>query len=525
MPVYSGVAYDDKGQKLKGAQVTLTAPPSTIKVSSITDDEGNWRIEVDNIDNNNVKITFTQEGRVVIVIDKPIPTGVVNEITPQTGGTLNLQGKYPGGKYYVTSLESAVKEDIDKQLENAYKFVKANPGNYRLFIDSSESRVTNYDREPSSPTNGQELAPTNADPSPLARRRAEALQKYANDFFLTKYNSEAPAPTGFVLPEVQIRSVATGLTEYNTQTDAVPYGGDPYAGPKGESYKAEQFTKLIAEFIVAPTTTTFPPDERIECVRNLEIIVEGGTHQCDSAVYQIYLNDILLLREDGANYASLNNFANPRNIGKSYHGLPEEQSRQLQSYDNAINGYQSTKGDEGGNRSNRFVVTDEIARQAIDNNPDELFISFKCWNPTDYYEDGKSFALLPNARETGFWEYNCHKGVGKLYIKNSKGKRRDISNVSTPEIRDEKVEVVGLSPCTLFVLSSAIDLQNKRDQRIKQENADIIKSLEGDEEKIYGDIKGLRFLRDRGDISDEEFKKQARALYPTDRVRKLFPGL
>jgi hypothetical protein len=190
-----------------------------------------------------------------------------------------------------------------------------------------------------------------------------------------------------------------------------------------------------------------------------------------------------------------------------------------------VSGYQGTKGDPGGNRSNRFVVTDEIARQAINNNPDELFISFMCWNPTNYYEDGKSFALLPNARETGFWEYNCHQGVGKLYIKNSKGKRKDITGISTPEIRDEKVEVVGLDPCTLFVKSAPYDLQRKRERKIEAENRAIIKDLSDNDQKIYGKIKELRYLVAQGEISDEEYKTQARALYPSDTVRKLFPGL
>lgn len=453
MSIYSGNTFDVVGKKLKGVQVTLTAPPSTIKVSSITDDEGNWKIEVNDINNNNVKITFTQEGRVIAIVDKPLPTGVIDRITPQTGGVLDLKGKYPGGKYYITSLESTVKEDIDKQLEDAYKFVKANPGNYRLYIESSESRVTNYDREPSSPTNGQELPPTNNDPSPLARRRAEALQKYANDFFLSKYNVENPPPEGFILPEVQIKSIATGLTTYNSQDDAVPYGGDPYAGPKGESYKSEQFTRLIAEFIVAPTVTTFPPEDKEKCIQNLEIILSTPGHKCDSAVFQIFLNDILLLRDDGKDYASLNNFTQPEDIGNRYHGLSLEQSRALQAYDNAVSGYQTTKGAPGGKRENRFIVTNEIAKQAILNNPDELVISLMCYNPTNYYEDGKGFLNIPGNVETGVWGYDCHKnGVGQLSLTNINGKKQRLNGVDTPDVRDKITKVISLNPCTLEVI-------------------------------------------------------------------------
>ena len=247
MSIYSGNTFDVVGKKLKGVQVTFTAPPSTTKLSTITNDNGEWQIEVNDVDNSKAKLTFTQDGKVIATIPAPLPTGKIERINSQSGGTLNLKGKYGAGKYYITSLEVTTKEDIDKQLAEAYKFVKANPGNYKLYIESSESRVTNYDREPSSPTNGKPLLPTEKDPAPLARRRAEALQKYANDFFLNNYNKENPVPTGFILPEVQIRSVITGSTKYDSQTDT-----NPYDGPKGENYKNEQYTKLIADFISKP---------------------------------------------------------------------------------------------------------------------------------------------------------------------------------------------------------------------------------------------------------------------------------
>jgi hypothetical protein len=526
MSIYSGNTFNDFGELLVGVQVKLTALPSTIEATTYTDREGRWKIDINDIENDNVKITFIDAGRVIYSITHPLPTGIIDRISPQAGGTLNLKGKYPAGKYYITSLESTVKEDIDKQLEAAYKFVKLNPGNYRLYIESSESRVTNYDREPSSRTNGKELTPTATDEHPLARRRAEALQKYANDFFLNKYNTENPVPTGFILPEVQIRSITTGGTEYNTQVDAIPYGGDPYSplSPKAESFKNEQFTKIIAEFITQPIIEKFEEDVQ-GCVRNLEIIIEGGNHQCDSAVFKVYLNDVVLLRNDSASYASLNNFANSRQIGKEYHGLSQPRSVELQKYDNAISGYQSKNGDPAGNRSNIFIVTDEIARQALANNPNELTISLACYNPTNYYEDAQGFALLPNARETGFWEYNCHKGVGSMSLKSTNGRTRDIQKVSTPEVRDEIIPVIILSPCTLGVIKSPGQLADRRRIEKDIERRGRIKNLSEADERIYGKIKGLKLEQDFDGFSDEEFRKRARALNPSDAVRALFIGL
>ena len=42
MSIYSGNTFDVVGKKLKGVQVTFTAPPSTTKLSTITNDNGEW---------------------------------------------------------------------------------------------------------------------------------------------------------------------------------------------------------------------------------------------------------------------------------------------------------------------------------------------------------------------------------------------------------------------------------------------------------------------------------------------------
>jgi hypothetical protein len=497
--IYSGNTFNDLGELLVGVQVTLTAPPSDIKVSVITDSNGEWKIEVNDIDNNNVKLTFTQDGRELYIVYKPLPTGRIDRITPQIGGVLDLKGKYVRGTYYVTSLESSTKEDIDKQLEDAYKFVKANPGNYRLFIESSESRVTNYDREPSSPTNGDPLTPTNADPSPLARRRAEALQKYANEFFLNKYNTENPLPEGFILPEVQIKKIETGLTEYNTQEDAVPYGGDPYTSPKGESYKSEQFTRLIAEFIIAPTIIKKIPDPK-KCIQNLEIIVKGPTHTCDSAVFKVYLNDILLLRDkDNAPYASMNNWCKGEEIGQRIHGISLEKSLELQQYDNAINGYQSTKGKPGGKRENRFIINDTIANQAIANNSEEMIISMECWNPTNYYEDSSEPTFGGRSIEPGKWGFDCHKGVGEISITNVNGVIQNIPSTTTPQRRDFRTNILSFDPCTLKVIHDSEWFEAQKQARIDALPEGERKKLEK-EKKYRSDLKN-------NNISENEYNR------------------
>jgi len=213
-----------------------------------------------------------------------------------------------------------------------------------------------------------------------------------------------------------------------------------------------------------------PPEDKQKCVQGLEIILKGGNHKCDSAVFKIYLNDVLLLRDkDNAPYASLNNYA--KFNGEKVHGISFDESSELQKYDNALNGYQDTKGDPGGNRENRFIITDDIAKQALLSNPNELIISLMCWNPLDYFEDGTGAVF---GDEPGLWGFDCHEGVGTITLKSTNGKTANYPSISTPGRRNIPEGVIGLDPCTLkqihgsaYFNSQRISANRKRTQAQK----------------------------------------------------------
>lgn len=181
MALFSGTVFTDNGEKLANATVTLTSPDLTTKTIT-TDANGNWSIDVkESIDPKTTTVTVSKGGYDLKSIPNPQPTGEYTpeppQINPLTGGTLSLTGGFKAGKYLVSSLSEIDKSTLDKELSNLALFIDNNPGNYTVTIVSSESRLTNYDRE--------ETSPTNNTPVPqkwLSTKRQDNLEKYILDY-------------------------------------------------------------------------------------------------------------------------------------------------------------------------------------------------------------------------------------------------------------------------------------------------------------------------------------------------------
>jgi len=191
MALFSGTVFTDNGEKLANATVTLTSPNLTTKTIT-TDANGNWSIDVkESIDPKTATVTVSKGGYDLKSIPNPQPTGEYTppppQINPLTGGTLSLTGGFKGGKYLISSLSEVDKSALDQELNNLALFIENNPGNYTVTIVSSESRLTNYDREESSPTNNK--------PVPekwLSTKRQDNLEKYILDYLNT---NGTPSPS------------------------------------------------------------------------------------------------------------------------------------------------------------------------------------------------------------------------------------------------------------------------------------------------------------------------------------------
>ena len=227
---FKGQVVDSQGNKLEGVKVVVTGkdvPPNT---STTTDSEGKWLVTLEiDITPSDTSITFSKSGLETKNITNPQPTSELEGyIDPGKGGILDLAGKYPSGKWKISSLPQDIQDIINKEIEDAYTFAKNNPDNFKLEIESSESQVPNTDNEG-----------TNKDfstPGTLAEARAQDLEKYVNDKINTLYISE-------VNPSFQKPIVVLG--SINRVGDMVWDG----VNADNEKYTKDQYTRLKIGFI------------------------------------------------------------------------------------------------------------------------------------------------------------------------------------------------------------------------------------------------------------------------------------
>ena len=501
---FEGQVQDNFDRKLKDVKVTLTGtgiPPGTF---TKTDENGKWVIILkQSIESKDVTVSFTKSGMESKQVTNPQPTEVLNGfIDPEKGGTLDLKGLYESGTYLVSSLSNESKEVLNQELEDLFQFIKNHPGNTKITITSSESQVTNSDNETGDGVNRtNEFRRT---PGSLAKARAEALQKYVNTFLDTKYTENpnldrSGRPTiefgeidrqgnepweRFFTPDPKnpnnliqtenpkvIADNDKALKEYNANPANVDNKISRTADlPK---YKNDQYTRITVEL------------RNKDCLSNnlvLDVMYIGKGHQCNSAIYQMKANGQLILRDDGANYASLNNDLSKTLVDNKIASRGTGKWNLVKQYNNEFTGYNAyytttiihedpkrfkflKKGDTfpindltppvgghytGGHRYNRFIITSSKLKE-LTAGLEEKIVTFTmtCWRPEEL-----------GTKETNgyvdYWGYyNCHKGVGafKLYKVKMQNNNfivdfaSDTLNGVTPDVVNGTIELFKYDVC------------------------------------------------------------------------------
>ena len=247
-------------------------------------------------------------------------------IDPKYGGILDLKGLYKSGKWKITSIAQGDKQTIiDENIKNVHEFIKNNSRNTKLTIKSSESRVTNSDNEEGSKRDFSKVGS-------LALARAENLKEY-----IIKYLQElSQNDPNFEMPNIIIEKPIQGQvpwpdTDKNKKIIAeqkpVDDEGKPITNPANlQRYTDDQWVKLYAELIVKKTG----------CLGTGFIIFDVfvNSHGCNGAVYEVRANGILLNRDDGQPFASLNNFPEEWDVPSSASFKPY-----VKKYDNVLSGY------------------------------------------------------------------------------------------------------------------------------------------------------------------------------------------
>lgn len=479
-PVFQGQLKDSNSKVLSGVTVTAYSTVNgvdTVLGSTTTDSNGRYKLVVrSNIDTlkDNYKVTFTKNGLETKVITKPNQSSTIKGyIDPVTGGTLDLQGYYPSGKYKISSLLSEQQSVINHELEDMLTFIKSNPDSVTIKISASESLPTNYDREEGSPNNGKQLAK-----GQLAMLRAKNLEEYITSF-LERKKSEDPS-NNFTYTILPI-TTQIGVEKYNSSVD----------DPKDEKYTKEQWIRVDVEVDVSKN----------DCFRKGYLVIDisyneklrSVQHNCNNAMFELYANGILLKRDDGKPYANLNNAPNDvtvrgnikndniaftdnafgryheNNVTGPFKGQPEnpgrfKQKEEGKSYtrDEIItkpspsnitqNVTTVVRTYDGGLRFNRFVLDVALLDQ-ITQAQGLSYIDFtiKCINPFNI--------------EHVNWKDGCHKGAGafNLYRVEPDGDKFKVTYSyeligQTPSNRNQESQLFRFNPCSNTVNNIGIDL-------------------------------------------------------------------
>jgi hypothetical protein len=441
---FKGQVVDNQGNKLEGVKVIIAGTGVPSGLSTTTDSEGQWlitlEVEVNSID---ITITFSKSGFGIKSITNPQPTSELDGyIDPEKGGILDLAGKYPSGKWKVSSLPQETQNTLNLEIKDIYEFISHNPGNYKLIIDSSESKVPNDDNE-----DGKIRANEFKIPGALAKARATDLKEYVDKKLYELYSQDG-SPTG-TAPVVEFGIV-----------DKV--GGPDWDGVNAadNKYTQHQYTRVKAEFITTPSIVLDP-----ECFTNFKVQINytPGDHVCNDAVYKVYINDTLLYRDDGKNYASLNNKTQASWVNLS----PTTNKYKSAQLDNS-------PGDTGGARTNQFTIDQTLAKKLLENFEDGYVIAMEC-----YFPNGNENTADPDFPSgDGDHGGDCHKGIGTIVIVAPDGSTSTL-NVRTPEKNGKIMYLAELDPCNPLIFSST-DLNKD----LKKANADYLKSLKDKKTKV-----------------------------------------
>jgi len=356
--------------------------------------------------------------------------GLINEqVTSGVTDTLTVDKKvtFKGG--YYSPQYADFKTSLDPDLVKVQQFLANGKGKafiVNVKIGSGESKIPNTDNE-----NGGKRV----DPGVLSEKRLETIRKYITD------KLQSYVGKGLIsLPKITNLKPVIGGPEWIGQPfcpkDKIPAddtqgyicaGANFVPAPnvanwtkgKTSTYKTILDQYIAAQYLKVSLQLKEIPTIIKECMDNMKIQVNytdiSKKHVCNSAVYEIKVNNVLLTRDDGAKYASLNN------NGDRYDNNP---------------GTCRHNQDPQCARFNTFTITPDLANSILSATKFEagqspsFTISAKCLNPTNNTD----------------WTGGCHEGVGNIVVRNGKGGVFNYVS-ATPRNKDQTVTLKSIDAC------------------------------------------------------------------------------
>ena len=358
---------------------------------------------------------------------------IMEDITSESGGTVKLFNYYKPGYYTLESIDTKTNQPVvnslEIELDKVREFIKNHPDSIvSIKFISGESAIPNKDNE--GKEGGKFL-----NYGDLSKLRKKYLDQYLQRYF-QNLKTQKFISMDFELPPIQYEEISpktswVGTSFCPTNSTIEQQRGvcvNNYRdGVKSKNSEILKFKDLYnkEQFSMIEITVKLN-DPSKKCLDNMTIEVNytdlTKSHICNSAIYEIYIkgnlsktDGMLLLRDDGKNYASLNNeFKDAAFIYVD---------SKLKSYDNDPKNY-------GGKRFNKFIITPEIASTLISDGSTSFIISAKCKNP------------YKNKEHNG----GCHDGIGNIMITNGNGEKFPYNSV-TPKGKDEVKILLTIDAC------------------------------------------------------------------------------
>ena len=364
---------------------------------------------------------------------------------------------FPAGYYNQTYVE---KSEIPNQINEVVDFLNQNSSDptYRSFvvsveISSGESRIPNTDKESGLPS------PKNrVDTGFLAQERSKTIVNYVTSLLKntkvnvkpiintpkigeTKWvdNTEFKFCPSTKLPNGDTQGYACLEKTFNPANGFSNWQSGKESKYKSiaDKFKTEQFVSvsiMVNELRKPPKPSD--PVLNAPCLTGMiiDIDYDEGGHECNAAVYEVYFKGnkdttagTLIVRNDGAKYASLNNDA--KKAKELYKGDKELLSKVL-AFDN-------NPKDQAGKRYNRFIISNEIVQKLKNEGSTEFDITLKCHNPLNLFNP--MYGTKPKG-------LGCHTNVGKVKITNGNGQQY-VHNNRTPNEKDKFQRMVTIDSC------------------------------------------------------------------------------
>jgi hypothetical protein len=293
---------------------------------------------------------------------------------------VNFKSGYHSDKY----LDKTVLNELVTAINSVINTAKDSLLEVFISVTAGESSIPNRDNERNPP-------------AIIGVGELAKLRKQTIDTWLSQKISELLKNKG----KVYINNIPIVLPKI--PWDVTKFNQNP------QQYYDEQFIYIKLDI--------YKTSKDLTCLNGMTIDInyqKPGNHKCNNAIFQVFLNNVLINRNDGKPYGNLNNDGN---------------------FD------EGAKGDNGGSRYNRFIVTNQMALQIASKGISSTYglpLTIKCVNAGD---------VGGQVITSKSWGDGCHTSVGDIIITPKLTKQTTVLRGGTPGKRGETSVVGRFKPC------------------------------------------------------------------------------